>query len=87
MSGVVCAGKKIHEILIEQGNFGTDNIVSRYIDECQLMSDLRHPHLVQGGEGSRGEGREGGEKGREGKEGREGRREGRGRQGEGREGG
>ena len=47
VSGVVCAGKKIHEILIEQGNFGTDNIVSRYVDECHLMSDLRHPHLVQ----------------------------------------
>ena len=47
VSGVVCAGKKIHEILIEQGNFGTDNIVSRYVEECQLMSDLGHPHLVQ----------------------------------------
>ena len=47
VSGVACAGKKIHEILIEQGNIDTDNIVSRYVDECQLMSDLRHPHLVQ----------------------------------------
>ena len=47
MGGVMCAGKKIHETLIEQGNFGAENIVSRYVEECQLMSDLRHPHLVQ----------------------------------------
>ena len=47
VSGVVCAGKKIHETLIEQGNVGAENIASRYVEECQLMSDLRHPHLVQ----------------------------------------
>jgi len=47
VSGVVCAGKKIHETLIEQGNFGAENIASKYAEECQLMSDLRHPHLVQ----------------------------------------
>ena len=47
VSGVVCAGKKIHENLIEQGNFGAENIASSYVEECQLMSDLRHPHLVQ----------------------------------------
>ena len=47
MGGIVCAGKKIHETLIEQGNHGAENIVSKYVEECQLMSDLRHPHLVQ----------------------------------------
>ena len=47
VSGVVRAGKKIHETLIEQGNFGAENIASKYVEECQLMSDLRHPHLVQ----------------------------------------
>ena len=47
VSGVLCAGKKIHESLIEQGNFDAENITSKYIEECQLMSDLRHPHLVQ----------------------------------------
>ena len=47
MSGVVCAGKKIHETLIEKGNCGAENIASKFVVECQLMSDLRHPHLVQ----------------------------------------
>ena len=47
VNGVVCAGKKIHETLIEQGNDGAENIASKYVEECKLMSDLRHPHLVQ----------------------------------------
>ena len=47
VGGVVCAGKKIHETLVEQGNFGAENIATKYVEECQLMSDLRHPHLVQ----------------------------------------
>ena len=47
VDGIVCAGKKIHETLIEKGNSGAENIVSKYVEECQLMSVLRHPHLVQ----------------------------------------
>ena len=45
VDGVVCAGKKIHETLLERG--ANPNIAERYIEECQLMSDLRHPHIVQ----------------------------------------
>ena len=47
VDGLICAGKSIHETLIERGNFGLENIAQKYVDECQLMSDLRHPHLVQ----------------------------------------
>ena len=43
----MCAGKKLHEALLEAGNFGAENIISKYGDECQLMSDLRHPNIVQ----------------------------------------
>ena len=46
-SGTVCAGKKIHETLVDQGNLGRQNITRKYVEECQLMSDLRHPNLVQ----------------------------------------
>ena len=34
VNGIVCAGKKIHETLIEQGNFGAENIASKYVEEC-----------------------------------------------------
>ncbi len=42
--GLVCAGKKIHEVLVQAGN---PNVIQKYQEECQLMSDLRHPHIVQ----------------------------------------
>ena len=44
---LICAGKRIHESLIEAGNVGVQRIVRKYVEECQLMSDLRHPHVVQ----------------------------------------
>ena len=42
-----CAGKSIHNILLEAGNDGVDNIKQKFISECKLMSSLRHPNIVQ----------------------------------------
>ena len=47
INSLICAGKRIHESLIGAGNAGVQNIVKKYVEECQLMSDLRHPHIVQ----------------------------------------
>jgi len=42
--GTTYAGKRIHDALVEF----EDNLVSqRFVSECQLMSELRHPHVVQ----------------------------------------
>ena len=46
MNGLVCAGKRIHEVLLDSDNAGTENVVDRYVQECQLMSDLRHPNIT-----------------------------------------
>ena len=46
MNGLVCAGKRIHEVLLDTGNAGMENVVDRYVQECQLMSDLRHPNIA-----------------------------------------
>ena len=46
MNGLVCAGKKIHEILLDVGNVGVGDITAKYVQECQLMSDLRHPNIT-----------------------------------------
>ena len=43
---LVCAGKKLHEILMEAGNDGVDGVVRKYLQECQLMSTLRHPNIT-----------------------------------------
>ena len=43
----MCAGKKLHEALVEAGNEGVADIVQKYEQECQLMSSLRHPNITQ----------------------------------------
>ena len=47
MRGLVCAGKKIHELLIDPENQGAQNMVDKYYSECSLLSEIRHPHIVQ----------------------------------------
>ena len=44
----MCAGKKIHEVLLDAGNVGVGDIVQKYLKECQLMlirsaSPKHHP--------------------------------------------
>ncbi len=43
----ICAGKKLHEALIDVGNDGANEMVHRYLQECQLISGLRHPNITQ----------------------------------------
>ena len=47
VGGAICAGKKIHATLLDPGNQGWQNLVDRFTAECELMSELRHPNLVQ----------------------------------------
>ena len=47
VNGLIYAGKKIHEILLDIGNVGVREMAEKYIKECQLMSDLRHPNITQ----------------------------------------
>jgi serine/threonine protein kinase len=43
--GLKCAGKKIHRELVEQE--GTSYAIHRFQKECQLLSQIRHPNIVQ----------------------------------------
>ena len=43
--GLKCAGKKIHELLLRQGD--TSYTVRRFEEECCLLSQVRHPNIVQ----------------------------------------
>ena len=43
--GLKCAGKKIHEVLLRQG--GASYAVQRFEEECRLLSQVRHPNIVQ----------------------------------------
>ena len=48
--GAVCAAKKIHDIFQDRSEIPAAEIqraTAQFVEECQLMSTLRHPHIVQ----------------------------------------
>ena len=47
VNGLVCAGKRMYDTLIDSENEGADRMIEKYYDECQLLSSLRHPNIVQ----------------------------------------
>ena len=47
IDGLICAGKKLYDTLIDSGNQGAQCMVAKYYDECILLSALRHPNIVQ----------------------------------------
>ena len=46
MNGLICAGKGIHKVLIDGDNAGIEYVARKYMQESQLMSDLRHPNIT-----------------------------------------
>lgn len=50
MPGATCAIKKIHDIFQDRSEIPPaemERSVRQFVQECQLMSTLRHPHIVQ----------------------------------------
>ena len=47
VNGLICAGKRMYDTLIDSENEGADRMIEKYYDECQLLSNLRHPNIVQ----------------------------------------
>ena len=48
--GAVCAAKRIHEVFLDRSEIPEREIrksAAQFVKECQLMSTLRHPHVVQ----------------------------------------
>ena len=48
--GAVCAAKKIHDLFQDRRQMpreGIEKAADEFVRECQLMSTLRHPHIVQ----------------------------------------
>ena len=37
VNGVLCAGKRIHDALLQRDNADVENIQRKYLDECQVM--------------------------------------------------
>ena len=47
INGLVCAGKRMYDTLIDSENEGADHMIEKYYNECQLLSNLRHPNIIQ----------------------------------------
>ena len=48
--GAICAAKRLHEVFLDRSEMPEEDILrsaNQFVRECQLMSTLRHPHIVQ----------------------------------------
>ena len=45
--GLVCAGKRLHQLFKDVREEDKDGIMKRFAEECELLSQLRHPNIVQ----------------------------------------
>ena len=42
-----CAAKLLHDILFQDNDPGTRNLVTKFLQECQFLSTIKHPSIVQ----------------------------------------
>ena len=48
VQGTLCAGKQLHESLLDPQNiYQGDKILTRFVEECRIMASVRHPNIVQ----------------------------------------
>lgn len=47
VQGLLCAGKKLHDVFFEPENQPPTRILERFVEECTLLSGLHHTHIVQ----------------------------------------
>ena len=47
VNGLICAGKRMYDALVNSRNKGADCMIEKYYKECHLLSSLRHPNIVQ----------------------------------------
>lgn len=47
MNGAPCAGKKFHDVLLHTQTQNKLFLVKKLVNECRLMSELKHPNIVQ----------------------------------------
>ena len=42
-----CAAKLLHDTLFQDNDPGTHNLVTKFLQECQFLSTIKHPSIVQ----------------------------------------
>ena len=44
---ILCAGKQLHDALIDPLNIGAEASIARFSSECSLLSQIDHTNIVQ----------------------------------------
>ena len=44
--GTLCAAKELHSFLLDPKTPGVNKVISRFVEECQIMESIRHPNIV-----------------------------------------
>ena len=47
VQGTLCAVKQLHTSLLDPRTQGVDRVISRFVEECRIMTSVRHPNIVQ----------------------------------------
>ena len=42
-----CAAKLLHDTLFQDNDPGTRNLVTKFLQECQFLSTIKHPNIIQ----------------------------------------
>lgn len=45
--GTLCAGKVLHQAFLDPNNLGLKTVLNKFVSECRLLADIRHPNIVQ----------------------------------------
>ena len=45
MNGLLCAGKRLHDALLQRDNVGVANIEQKFLEECQVMLTSKRLYL------------------------------------------
>ena len=47
VQGTLCAVKQLHTSLLDPRMQGVDRVISRFVEECRIMTSVRHPNIIQ----------------------------------------
>ena len=47
VQGTLCAAKQLHGSLLDPRTLGVNRVIGRFVEECRIMSSVRHPNVVQ----------------------------------------
>ena len=47
VQGTLCAARQLHTSLLDPRTQGVDRVISHFVEECRIITSVRHPNIVQ----------------------------------------